>query len=263
MQNTCISNISNIMLVPPQLPNEFDTVKRLPVEPLQWTAFNLHEKRLQSGMNALSMTSRELESESPALITAFNVVQMTGLALLLAVILTAWLAPSVKRFIVWFNVFISWIFSASSFLLLMGRQTGPEPPFVSCLFQSMMIYAAPAMNACVCVSFALEPFFNVSAAAAQTPASRNWKLFIVSLPYITPFLVCLEVLVIGLSRRDASSTTQCHRNVLPFHDPNTMRPIDHFPLSLNSHSSIHIPIEPTGQSLQGLSSCYQYRQLSL
>ncbi|KAG9224960.1 hypothetical protein CCMSSC00406_0001889 [Pleurotus cornucopiae] len=140
----------------------------------------------QSKMNALSMTARELESESaqgagspnPALITAFNVVQMTGLVLLLAVILTAWLAPSVKRSIAWFNVIISWIFSASSFLLLMGRQTGPEPPFGLCLFQSMLIYAAPAMNACVCVSFALELFFNVSAAAAQTPASRNWKLFV-------------------------------------------------------------------------------------
>ncbi|KAL4260432.1 hypothetical protein AB1N83_006581 [Pleurotus pulmonarius] len=161
-------------------------------------------------MNSLSMTLREPEPElaegagSPnrALIAAFNVVQMTGLVLLLAVILTAWLAPSVKRSIAWFNVIISWIFSASSFLLLMGRQTGPEPPFGLCLFQSMLIYAAPSMNACVCVSFALELFFNVSAAAAQTPASRNWKLFIASLPYVTPFLVCIEVLAIGLSRHD-------------------------------------------------------------
>lgn len=80
-----------------------------------------------------------------ALIAAFNAVQMTGLVLLLAIILTAWLAPSVKRSIAWFNVIVSWIFSASSFLLLMGRQTGPEPPFGLCLFQSMLIYAAPSM----------------------------------------------------------------------------------------------------------------------
>ncbi|KAF4596631.1 hypothetical protein EYR38_008018 [Pleurotus pulmonarius] len=60
-------------------------------------------------------------------------------------------------------------------------------------------YIIEPRNACVCVSFALELFFNVSAAAAQTPASRNWKLFIASLPYVTPFLVCIEI---GLSRHD-------------------------------------------------------------
>lgn len=88
-----------------------------------------------------------LGAGSPAspLIAAFNGVQLTGLVLLSAVVLTAWLAPTVKRSPAWYNVIISWIFSSSSFLLLMGRQAGPSPPFGLCLVQSMFIYAAPAM----------------------------------------------------------------------------------------------------------------------
>ncbi|KAF7424535.1 hypothetical protein PC9H_009842 [Pleurotus ostreatus] len=139
---------------------------------------------------------------SSPLIAAFNGVQLTGLVLLLAVVLTAWLAPTVKRSPAWYNVIISWIFSSSSFLLLMGRQAGPSPPFGLCLVQSMFIYAAPAMNACVCLCFALELFFSVFGATTQTRTSFKWKFLIVSLPYVTTFLVCLEVLTIGLINRN-------------------------------------------------------------
>ncbi|KAF9496703.1 hypothetical protein BDN71DRAFT_1445965 [Pleurotus eryngii] len=152
------------------------------------------------------MTSMEFDLESApgavshnaALITVFNALQMAGIVLLIVVVLTARLAPTVKRSPAWYNIIIAWIVSSSSSLLLMGWQTGHKPPFGLCLLQSMPIHAAPAMNACACLCFALELFFGVFGVATQTRTPTVCKVFIVSLPYVTTFLVCLEVLTIGL-----------------------------------------------------------------
>ncbi|KAL4268392.1 hypothetical protein AB1N83_001586 [Pleurotus pulmonarius] len=128
-----------------------------------------------------TMTSTQLDFESApgasspdsAVIAVFNTLQMTGLVLPLAVILTTWLAPTVKRFPAWYNVIISWIISSSSSLLLIGRQTGTKPPFGLCLFQAMLLYVAPVTNACVCLCFALEIFFGVFGAALLWPLFQS------------------------------------------------------------------------------------------
>lgn len=124
----------------------------------------------------------------------------------------------------------------------------------------------------------LKLFFNVSAAAAQTPASRNWKLF-VSIPCMhnlrhtistltssvdrvstihhtisgLPRSPCgtlnlalrmYAVLTRFLDRSESArrSTTQCHRDVLPFHDPNTVRPIYNFSSSLHQTGQLIYPL---------------------
>ncbi|KAJ8473636.1 hypothetical protein ONZ45_g16221 [Pleurotus djamor] len=168
------------------------------------------------------LTSRESAEETgstptppkPHLIAAFNAVQITGLVLLLLVILTSWLSPKVKRSIPWYNIIISWIFSAFSFLLIIGKQMGPEPPFGLCLLQSIFIYAAPSMNACVCLCFAMELFFSVSSATNRQSASRKWRFFIIFLPYIVPALVIIEALALGLTHRQTVKRTldgmYCH-----------------------------------------------------
>ncbi|KAJ8521367.1 hypothetical protein ONZ45_g1942 [Pleurotus djamor] len=165
----------------------------------------------------------------PHLIAAFNAVQITGLVLLLLVILTSWLSPKVKRSIPWYNIIISWIFSAFSFLLIIGKQTGPEPPFGLCLLQSIFIYAAPSMLvishliSSTCSNLFLPPgtlvsacasLWSVSSATNRQSASRKWRFFIIFLPYIVPALVIIEALALGLTHRQTVKRTldgmYCH-----------------------------------------------------
>ncbi|KAJ8692562.1 hypothetical protein PTI98_009861 [Pleurotus ostreatus] len=153
-------------------------------------------------------------SPDPALINAYNALQITGLVLLVAIVLTARLSPTINRSIAWYNLILSFVFYAVSFLLIMGKQYGPEPPFGLCLAQCLFVYAAPVMNACACLCFALELFFCVSRATAQTRLSIKWRLSIILIPYIVPLLVCMEVLTFALTRhgivRRKSIGMYCH-----------------------------------------------------
>ncbi|KAF9487730.1 hypothetical protein BDN71DRAFT_598577 [Pleurotus eryngii] len=156
-------------------------------------------------------------SPDPALINAYNALQITGLVLLVAIVLTARLSPTINRSIAWYNLILSFIFYAVSFLLIMGKQYGPEPPFGLCLVQCLFVYAAPVMNAGACLCFALELFFCVSRATAQTRLSIKWRLLITLIPYIVPLLVCMEVLTFALTRhgvvRRKSIGMYCHLTI--------------------------------------------------
>jgi hypothetical protein len=75
---------------------------------------------------------------------AFDVLQLLALVLLVAMLLPALLSQSVQRMKTWFNLIVACIIYCISFLLLLGRQSGQEPPFQLCVFQAGLIYAAPA-----------------------------------------------------------------------------------------------------------------------
>ncbi|KAF4571247.1 hypothetical protein EYR36_008576 [Pleurotus pulmonarius] len=96
------------------------------------------------------MTLREASeaagSPEHALVNAYNAVQITGLVLLVAIVLTARLSSTINRSIAWYNLILSFIFYAVSFLLIMGKQFGPEPPFALCLVQCLFVYAAPVIS---------------------------------------------------------------------------------------------------------------------
>ncbi|KAL4257278.1 G-protein coupled receptors family 1 profile domain-containing protein [Pleurotus pulmonarius] len=175
----------------------------------------------RSEMVPYLMTLREASeaagSPEHALVNAYNAVQITGLVLLVAIVLTARLSSTINRSIAWYNLILSFIFYAVSFLLIMGKQFGPEPPFALCLVQCLFVYAAPVMNACACLCFALELLFCVSRTANQTQLSIKWRLSIILIPYIVPLLVCVEVLTFALTRhaivRRKSIGMYCHLTI--------------------------------------------------
>ncbi|PPQ72832.1 hypothetical protein CVT26_003341 [Gymnopilus dilepis] len=70
----------------------------------------------------------------------FDVLILSGLVLLVVVLLTAWLSPSVKRAPTWYSFFIAGVLFAVTKVLLIGRQAGPAPNKTLCFVQGILVY---------------------------------------------------------------------------------------------------------------------------
>ena len=70
----------------------------------------------------------------------FNILQFLALFLLVITFLPAVFASSVYRMKTWYALLISNAIYCFSFLLLVGHQTGPEPPLPLCALQAGLMY---------------------------------------------------------------------------------------------------------------------------
>lgn len=86
---------------------------------------------------------------SLGLIRVFDGLFFFALIMVVVAIVSTSFSDKVRTRKVWLNLMIAWLAYSISYLLLVGRQTGPEPPFALCLFQAAMVYAVPAL----CVRF--------------------------------------------------------------------------------------------------------------
>lgn len=73
--------------------------------------------------------------------TVFNISASLGVFSIVAVLLPALFSSRVKRSRTWFGVLAAWLVYSVSYLFLIGRQFGPEPPLGLCMFQAVFIYA--------------------------------------------------------------------------------------------------------------------------
>jgi len=79
------------------------------------------------------------------LIALYDAFYISGFVLMGSCIMTAWLAPSIKRGRTWFLFIFSWVLTSLANFMLLGQQTGPEPHTALCLIQSLFIYGAPVL----------------------------------------------------------------------------------------------------------------------
>ncbi|KDQ22263.1 hypothetical protein PLEOSDRAFT_171692 [Pleurotus ostreatus PC15] len=98
----------------------------------------------------------EASTSNITLVAIFDFTQIFGLVLLGIVLLTAALAPSIRRSPAWFNFLSTWVLSCISYLVTLGQQTGEEPGFSVCLLQAMLVYAAPAVTVTAGLCFSIE-----------------------------------------------------------------------------------------------------------
>ncbi|KAJ8483286.1 hypothetical protein ONZ45_g14655 [Pleurotus djamor] len=167
----------------------------------------------------LSCHRRELESNGPApnvpLIAIFDLTQILGYVLLMIIVLTAWFSKSIRRSPAWYNFLITWMISCVSHLVTLGQQTGSHPHFGVCLFQSMLIYAAPAITVSAGLAFSIEMWRIVTRATSdrRTESPRTDVLLIIA-PYIVHIVICMEVLSFGLAQRSLVARNEsfmfCH-----------------------------------------------------
>ncbi|KAL4256577.1 hypothetical protein AB1N83_009483 [Pleurotus pulmonarius] len=139
-----------------------------------------------------------------ALIAVFDFTQIIGFVLLVIVLLSARLAPTVHRSPAWFNFLFTWVLYCVSYLITLGQQTGEEPDFSVCLLQAMLIYAAPAVTVTAGLCFSIEMWRIIT--HAGLPLERGASSFrdygaIVVAPYFVHLTICIEVLVLGLKDR--------------------------------------------------------------
>jgi len=118
----------------------------------------------------------------------FDVLQLLALVLLVAMLLPAWLSKSVHRMRTWFNLIVTCIVFCISFLLLLGHQSGPEPPFQLCIFQAGLIYAAPPTIAAAGLVFVLELYLRLSSTLSASLVNER---YVTLLLFISPSAHCL------------------------------------------------------------------------
>jgi hypothetical protein len=82
---------------------------------------------------------------APAYLIAYDVLSFASALILLITILTVVVSKRLYRGKGWFSMMLYWLIYALSYGLLVGKQTGSEPSFGLCYFQTLFIYAAPPL----------------------------------------------------------------------------------------------------------------------
>ncbi|KAJ8701448.1 hypothetical protein PTI98_000229 [Pleurotus ostreatus] len=150
-------------------------------------------------------TVAEASTSNITLVAIFDFTQIFGLVLLGIVLLTAALAPSIRRSPAWFNFLSTWVLSCISYLVTLGQQTGEEPGFSVCLLQAMLVYAAPAVTVTAGLCFSIEMWRIITRPGGSSGGGalsfRDYGAVIIA-PYAVHLFICGEVLILGLKERE-------------------------------------------------------------
>ncbi|KAF5327130.1 hypothetical protein D9619_004956 [Psilocybe cf. subviscida] len=137
------------------------------------------------------------------LIVLFDTLFIVGLVSLAAIVLTAWLSPTIRRSSTWFMFIWSWLLISIANIILVGQQTGTEPMAGICLFQAMLVYGLPVLSSFYAVTFTLQVYLTIQGAMqGRSTMSKKQLIGIHALPIVSCVGVFIEVLVIGLSSPD-------------------------------------------------------------
>ncbi|KAI3614018.1 hypothetical protein WG66_010831 [Moniliophthora roreri] len=107
-------------------------------------------------LNTMPLGSRGGGQGRLAPFIIFDVLHGSALFLLLLTILPPLVSKSVRRMKTWYALMVSSIMFSSSFLLLLGQQSGPSPAFGVCVYQAGLIYATPATLSAAGLTFVIE-----------------------------------------------------------------------------------------------------------
>ncbi|KAJ7813651.1 hypothetical protein B0H13DRAFT_2141808 [Mycena leptocephala] len=147
----------------------------------------------------------------------FNSLYFIGLIFLTIVILPPIFSRNVLRSPLWFAFMGSWMLYCFSFLLLVGQQLGPEPPFGICLFQAALVHAVPALATIAGVCFVVDIYCTLRISLKHSywiPMKRTPVLL--TLPIVSFIGMFILSLAIGL--QDHSTVNRepnnmyCHIN---------------------------------------------------
>ncbi|GLB38953.1 hypothetical protein LshimejAT787_0601150 [Lyophyllum shimeji] len=161
----------------------------------------------ESARSLISFVSRQLEDEehnSPELIKTFISFHLFGLFGMLIVLATVLCSRSISRHSTWYSFVISWIISTTSYTLLFwgGNLIGPEPPYILCLMQGILIYSAPPLTAATTLALVIQIRFLLCSVITSTPskAPRIPGILLTSLlvvPYLLYVTILIGTLVVG------------------------------------------------------------------
>ncbi|KAF8659896.1 hypothetical protein AX16_001780 [Volvariella volvacea WC 439] len=118
----------------------------------------------------------------------FNAFAFLGFFLVLATLLPALLSPRVHRRAAWFCLMFSGLVYSITYLLLVGRQRGPEPPYTLCALQAALVYAAPILCSWAILCFMIDYYFGLLAIFSGKTSNQICDKFVHFVPYVPPLL---------------------------------------------------------------------------
>ncbi|KAJ6505388.1 hypothetical protein C8R45DRAFT_972544 [Mycena sanguinolenta] len=127
----------------------------------------------------------------------FNLCSILGVVSLTLIVATAYFSSTVRRSDLWYRHIISWIVYPAAFLVLIGHQGDPDPPFGLCFFQAALIYAVPTFPALSGFFFVADLYIRLSAVLFNKRKIRPaLKTFMGIFPLIV--LGCVFIAAMGL-----------------------------------------------------------------
>ncbi|KAF8217482.1 hypothetical protein K438DRAFT_2006614 [Mycena galopus ATCC 62051] len=139
-------------------------------------------------------------------IVIFNLFAFLGLFWLSAVLITAATSRTIHRSKTWFAHLGAWAAYSLSYVLIVGRQTGPPPSHTVCLLQASLIYACPVLAGIGGLCFLIEIYLGISTVLFQKKIHPGWSTLLAIFPYL--FAACVFIRVLLMVRDE--STVQRH-----------------------------------------------------
>ncbi|KAF7367795.1 hypothetical protein MSAN_00843700 [Mycena sanguinolenta] len=130
-------------------------------------------------------------------VTVFNISSILGVVSLTLIVATAYFSSTVRRSDLWYRHIIAWIVYNTAFLVLIGHQGDPDPPFGLCFFQAALIYAVPTFPTLSAFCFVADLYIRLSAVLFNKRKIRPaLKTFLGLFPLIV--LGCVFIVAMGL-----------------------------------------------------------------
>ncbi|KAF9012144.1 hypothetical protein BDZ89DRAFT_1077466 [Hymenopellis radicata] len=155
----------------------------------------------QLRLDAVSRDDTSADSESVmGLVALFDIFYVVGFVLHLIILLTACLSSKVRRAPLWYTFIICWTMYCLAFLLLMGHQSGPDPPHALCLAQASLIYASTPMTSFACLGLVSQLYASIHALVTTKTGDCNDILeMLQAAPFIAYVLLICECIYLGVS----------------------------------------------------------------
>ncbi|KAF9446234.1 hypothetical protein P691DRAFT_708956, partial [Macrolepiota fuliginosa MF-IS2] len=159
------------------------------------------------------------------LVVLFDILVLVAVILLLCTLLPAVFSKNVHRSVGWYNLMITWLVYSLSYGLLVGRQVESiEPPLGLCLFQTLLIYAVPALVSVSMVCYNIEFYLIISGLRYSNPRQPSFSraFWLVATPWLVFLMIVLEVLLLVFPGKQlrlvslAANNFYCHlKNLVP------------------------------------------------
>jgi len=150
-----------------------------------------------SFINLASRQVKDEEGSSPQLTKIFISFQLFSLFGIIIVLATVLGSRSTPRHATWFSFAISWIISTASYSLLFwgGNLSGPQPPYILCLIQGIMIYSAPPLTAATTLALVIQIWVVVRSVAFTSPKAGRMPVLLLTALLVVPYLIYVTILI--------------------------------------------------------------------
>ncbi|XP_006459439.1 hypothetical protein AGABI2DRAFT_191416 [Agaricus bisporus var. bisporus H97] len=129
-------------------------------------------------------------------VVLYDVIALTAMVMFICSFLPAIFSRGVQRSAGWYSLMTAWLVYALSYILLVGKQEGPEPAFGLCMLQTLLVYAAPSLASTSMVCYCIEFYLIIYGIRSGLPRQPRTLLSLVLV--IIPWLVFLAIVIEGL-----------------------------------------------------------------